>query len=925
MRPYFIVFPAVIFGVLFASELPFDYQSTLLEETPNYRVYHVTYDSPEAPFWKEAKQVKAFYFEPKNLPEGGVPAVLCMHILGGGGHLTRFIAGYFAEHGMPALMPQMPLFLERRPPGSLASILQGDDGIRYLIATFRAVPGDVKRSVDFLASRPGVDPGRLNLIGTSLGGILGVSTVAHDPRLDKAVFLLAGGNLQTILQGNNREATPIRTAIQNATSEQYAEITRLLDYLEPLNCAPALAAKAAEGKLRMYNAGEDQIVPADCSNALAEALGLIPGETHVIFPNVGHDTDVIARLPQGLEDSLAFFGGDQRVVAAATDAEAAKLSAMMTSIKQLLNGGPADATRTARIALRFSVLENDSEKMSGRIQLTLANGKFQLQLDAGQGLAGFQRLAVGFGDLPWVVTPNGSIFQGDKSSPLAPAKLLPDKFHLYRKMVTALLSQVATTGSLDTLKKLIQLEASFQGTDKRTFVADAEGCHVEIQLAKKHDVPENLRVTYGKTLVAVHFDQWEDADNLTETDFTPPTEAPYSQTVNSEQLVLALRQVIQRVWEEATEGHAAYHSPLCTADRILRFEKGLRIERTGEFPVLIFAGTPEEIGRQHGQLCKAEIKRSYACLRLVAGGYLLLKNEWFYDTIQEAQKRTLFATPERYLTELDAMSQSAGLTAAQGREIGFFPELFHCSGIAARGKATVGGQVVHARVLDYMKDIGLQSSAQIQVYLPDGLLPWITVGFAGFNGTVTAMNAAGLAIGEMGGRGEGNWDGLPMSYLLRRIMEECHTVAEAREMIASTPLTCEYYYVISDRSGDLLAVETRAGEPPTFLAPGESHPLLQEAFKDIAWITAPSRQPALCERLHQFYGKIDAETMKQVILRPVAMASNLHDAIFLPETLDLHFAYADATRPGCDCPYHRLNLNELIQYYQEHSKTNQTP
>jgi hypothetical protein len=156
-----------------------------------------------------------------------------------------------------------------------------------------------------------------------------------------------------------------------------------------------------------------------------------------------------------------------------------------------------------------------------------------------------------------------------------------------------------------------------------------------------------------------------------------------------------------------------------------------------------------------------------------------------------------------------------------------------------------------------------------------------------------------------------------MSYLLRRIMEECHTVAEAREMIASTPLTCEYYYVISDRSGDMLAVETRAGEQPTFLAPGDKHPLLLESFEDIAWITAPSRQPALCERLHQFYGKIDAETMKQVILRPVAMASNLHDAIFLPETLDLHFAYADATRPGCDCPYHRLNLNELIQYYRE--------
>ena len=76
----------------------------------------------------------------------------------------------------------------------------------------------------------------------------------------------------------------------------------------------------------------------------------------------------------------------------------------------------------------------------------------------------------------------------------------------------------------------------------------------------------------------------------------------------------------------------------------------------------------------------------------------------------------------------------------------------------------------------------LQTAAQVQVFIPDGYQPWISIGFAGFNGTVTAMNAAGLAMGEMGGRGEGNWDGLPMSYLMRRIMEECSTVAEARQM-----------------------------------------------------------------------------------------------------------------------------------------------
>ena len=905
----------ILLGCISGAELSFDYQSRLLEEAENYRVYYVTYDSPEAPFWPEAKQVKAFYYEPKTLPPEGAPAVLCLHILGGNGQLTKTIAAFFANHGMPALMPQTALFLDRLPKGNIVRLLHGEQGPDYLIAALRATPGDIRRSIDFLASRPGVDTRHINLIGTSMGGILGISTFARDERLDKAVFLLAGGNLREILALDNPEVIPIQAAIQHANPEQSAEIARLEKQVEPMDFLEELAPKAQAGRIKMHNAELDTIVPPEFSDALADGLGLTLNVNHFILPQADHYTAIVA-LPQLLEDTLVFFGGQETGEPVVLDAEAARLSALMASIKQVLDGGPADATQATHIALRFSVMENDSEKLAGHLRLTIGGGKFQLQLDDGVGLADFHRLAVGMDALPWVVTPNGSLFQGDQPSPLPPAKLLPDQFHLYRQMVMSLIGQVAATGSLDTLKQLGPLEAFFHGANKRTFVANAEGCHVEIQLENERDVPQNIRIIYDKTLVAIHFDQWEDAP-ITETDFVPSGESPAAPTVNSEQLVLGLRQVIQRVWDEITEGHAAYKSPLCKRDRVLRFEKGLRIERTGEYPVLIFAGTPEEIGRQHGKLCKAEIHRSYECLRLVAGGYLLLKNEWFYDTIQEAQRRTSFATPERYLTELDAMSQAAGLTAAQGREIGFFPELFHCSGIAARGKATAGGKVVHARVLDYMKDIGLQSSAQIQVYLPDGYLPWITVGFAGFNGTVTAMNSAGLAMGEMGGRGEGNWDGLPMSYLMRRIMEECHNVEEAKKMIEESPLTCEYYYVLSDRSGDMVAVEARAGEPPTFLQPGQKHPLLLESFEDVAWITAPSRQPALCERVRQYYGRIDEETMKQIIRRPVAMASNLHDAIFLPETLDLQFAYADATRVGCDCPYHRLNLNELIQFYQE--------
>ena len=243
------------------------------------------------------------------------------------------------------------------------------------------------------------------------------------------------------------------------------------------------------------------------------------------------------------------------------------------------------------------------------------------------------------------------------------------------------------------------------------------------------------------------------------------------------------------------------------------------------------------MGWAHGELLKPEIHTMFDRILLVAGGCMYMKNDWFFDRIVEVEKRSGKYTPPRFLEELDAMSKAAGLTVAEGRAINFFPEMFHCSGIAVRGKASAGGRIIHARVLDYMRDIGLQDCALIQVFMPDGFHTWVSFGFAGLNGTVTAMNIEGLAMGEMGGRGEGNWDGLPMSYLMRRVMEECKTVAEALKIIQDTPLTCEYYYVLSDRSGDMAAIEAKAGSPLVVLRPNEKHSAFRPSMK--MWFMFP--------------------------------------------------------------------------------------
>ena len=51
----------------------------------------------------------------------------------------------------------------------------------------------------------------------------------------------------------------------------------------------------------------------------------------------------------------------------------------------------------------------------------------------------------------------------------------------------------------------------------------------------------------------------------------------------------------------------------------------------------------------------------------------------------------------------------------------------------------------------------------------------------------------------------------------------------------------------------------------------------------------------------------------EIIKPPVAMNSNLHDAILCPETLDFWIADAGRTTPACDEPCARFNLRELIR------------
>jgi hypothetical protein len=354
--------------------------------------------------------------------------------------------------------------------------------------------------------------------------------------------------------------------------------------------------------------------------------------------------------------------------------------------------------------------------------------------------------------------------------------------------------------------------------------------------------------------------------------------------------------------------------PATGARRMLAREGAGWLEDQDGTRVLYLKGTPAEMGRQHGVLMRRQVRDLVDKIVYGVGvGSSFEKGRWFFGEIQEAQRRLLPFMDPRYLEEMDAIAAAVGLEREEVRLANFFPELFHCSGFAVAGPATVDGRLYHGRILDYLKGVGLEPNAVVIVHQPNYGHAWVNVSYAGFIGSVTAMNEKRISIGEMGGRGEGDWDGKPMAQLVREVMEKADSLDEALEIMRRGPRTCEYYYVIAD--GNTRQAVGIAATPTRFevVKPGEAHPQLPHAIPGAVLMSAGKRYEKLAERVQAHHGRLDAEKSRALMELPVAMNSNIHSVLFAPETLDLWVANADGQHVASHTRYTHYNLGELLQ------------
>jgi hypothetical protein len=351
--------------------------------------------------------------------------------------------------------------------------------------------------------------------------------------------------------------------------------------------------------------------------------------------------------------------------------------------------------------------------------------------------------------------------------------------------------------------------------------------------------------------------------------------------------------------------------------KLIAIEGNGYLETVDGYRVLHLKGTPEEMGYQHGVLLRDAIQQNV--------GFLL--KEGVENGIEFAGVKvprvmivnmliTVFdkKIPDRFVQEMRALAKGAELPEWKIMGTNLIPELMHCSGFALLKQATAESKLYHGRVLDYGVDMGLQEHAVLIIQEPQGKIPFVNVSYAGFIGSVTGMNLEQISIGEMGGGGVGQWDGIPMSFLVRMVLDDARTLDDAVGIFKNNPRTCEYYYVIADAKSDSAVGMKAEPNGVEIIKPGERHELLAHPVQNTVLMSAGSRYENLARLVADGYGRFTQISAIRLMDAPVAMKSNLHNVLMVPEDGIIYVANADKDgNPAWKQKYHRFDIRKLMK------------
>lgn len=362
--------------------------------------------------------------------------------------------------------------------------------------------------------------------------------------------------------------------------------------------------------------------------------------------------------------------------------------------------------------------------------------------------------------------------------------------------------------------------------------------------------------------------------------------------------------------------------------------------------VLHLKGSPYEIGYQRGHFAKDKI---------------LLTADLFEGLLQQMANQTGMPAfvgrlvldvvwrlcdphiPERYKREMEGMADASGCdlkTLRRGQILSVLTER-GCSAFAIWGRATANGDLLHGRNFDWITSIGLEDTAVLMLYEPQGLQPFASVGYAALVGALTGMNMSGISISMIGAvTDDSSLRGLPLELVLRRILEECEDLEAVEQLMREIKHTVGYNYVIADGDArDARVFETTANHMAIF-GPNDPKETVEYAIRieeavlrsDEAMDTvirslqrcanAPNlpygsnsydhRYLGMANRIREHYGTITPEVAMEIV-RAVAMrGASLHAALMNSTTREMWFVHAQQGQDAWKQPAVYVDLKTLF-------------
>ncbi|HEU5396797.1 MAG TPA: C45 family peptidase, partial [Verrucomicrobiae bacterium] len=327
--------------------------------------------------------------------------------------------------------------------------------------------------------------------------------------------------------------------------------------------------------------------------------------------------------------------------------------------------------------------------------------------------------------------------------------------------------------------------------------------------------------------------------------------------------------------------------------------KSWREEREG-LPVVCLRGSPFEMGYANGVLMRDKMHvLENEFLKMIQGyvpqhwvmellkNYVIWRNRHLSDFVPLDYRLEIYGTtfgcPDQHPEEGPFYNRLLNYHAAHDVSYMMIDNPFiarsaGCTAFGAWSNATVNGHLIAGRNFDWEAAEVFSRDRVVEMFEPEGGIPFISLSWAGMTGVVSGMNRAGVSVTINGAPSKLPREiATPVAIVAREILQNAHNLDEALAILRQAKVFVSTIWLIGSRAdGKFVVVEktplvthVREATGDTIVCPNhfETAGLKDDARNTtyMASATSVSREQRMQELLRQDGGAIDPATAVQIL------------------------------------------------------------